>query len=582
MKRTRSCGGWLRSGWQRLEPRWFAVCCLCLLWLAGPGAIDRLRAQDSASEASQVVVLYNTRDKSSREVAEFYADARGIPADRLIGLACAHPTVISRDEYERQIVGPLRDQLEGRGLARFSSEIVPAADNQPGAVRYRMTASKVRYLVTVYGMPYRIGNDTNRADHFGSDTPPHVRKNGAAVDNELILLPSDGQYPIAGAANNPFLNHTNPAALNPANGVFLVSRLDGPTPELAKGLVSKALQAERQGLWGRAYFDIRGIKDGAYRQGDEWIEGAAGIARFLGFDTYVDRASGTLPVGFPLSEVALYAGWYDQDVSGPFTLPSVEFAPGAIAYHIHSYSAGNPRSDEKHWVGPLVARGATVTMGCVDEPFLQATPNIAVLLGKLARGHNLGEAYLAATPTLSWQNILIGDPLYRPFVPNLLERAREMFRTNSPLLPWAVVQTVNFQVVGGTNVDVAIRALEQMPGSTNSPVMAEKVARLYETKTRLKPAIQYAQFALAAGGTPQQRVRLLLDMAEWQRVLGQTQDSFKTLEQFAVEFPGHPRLLAVRKDQLDLARDLALSAEVTRLKQEVERLTPPPANGRTP
>lgn len=578
----RSCGGWWRNGWPSLESLRFAVASLLLLLLlTSSEEIGRLQAQDSASEASQVVVLYNTRDKSSREVAEFYADARGIPADRLIGLACAHPTVVSRDEYDRQIVGPLRDQLVGRGLARFSSEVVPGAADQPGGVRYRMTASKIRYLVTVYGMPYRIGNDTNRTDQFGADTPAHVRKNGAAVDNELILLPSDGQYPIAGAANNPFLNHTNPAVINPASGVFLVSRLDGPTPELAKGLVTKALQAERQGLWGRAYFDLRGIKDGAYRQGDEWIEGAAGIARFLGFDTYVDRASGTLPVGFPLSEVALYAGWYDQDVSGPFTLPTVEFAPGAIAYHIHSYSAGNPRSDEKHWVGPLIARGATVTMGCVDEPFLQATPNIAVLLGKLARGHNLGEAYLAATPTLSWQNILIGDPLYRPFSPNLLDRAREMFRTNSPLLPWVVVQTVNFQVEGGTNVDVAIRALEEMPGSTNSPVMAEKVARLYEKKTRLKQAIQYGEYALAAGGTPQQRVRLLLDVAEWQRVLGRPQEAFKTLEQFAVEFPGHPRLLAVRKDQLDLARDLALSAEVTRLKQEVERLSPPPANGRS-
>ena len=111
--------------------------------------------------------------------------------------------------------------------------------------------------------------------------------------------------------------------------------------------------------------------------------------------------------------------------------------------------------------------------------------------------------------------------------------------------------------------------------------MAEKVARLYEKKSRLKQAIQYGVYALAAGGTPQQRVRLLLDVAEWQRVLGRPQEAFKTLEQFAVEFPGHPRLLAVRRDQLDLARDLAMSAEVTRLKGEVERLSPPPANGRS-
>ena len=34
-----------------------------------------------------------------------------------------------------------------------------------------------------------------------------------------------------------------------------------------------------------------------------------------------------------------YIGWYDGNVSGPFTRPAVEFAPGAFAYHLHSYSA---------------------------------------------------------------------------------------------------------------------------------------------------------------------------------------------------------------------------------------------------
>ncbi len=581
----RGCARGSRNDWARFElgtgakarPH-FWVWLWVLLGLTGGESL----AQSLTNEAAQVAVLFNTREKASRDVAEFYAHARGIPADRIIGLDCPSASTISREEYERQIVGPLRDHLEGRGLVRFATEVVDPAPNRSGGIRHRLAASKIRYLVTVYGMPYRIGNDTNRTDTYGPDTPAHVRKNGAALDNELILLPSEGSYPIAGAANNPYHNATNPGALGPANGIFLVSRLDGPTPELAKGLVTQALQAERDGLWGRAYFDLRGLKDGNYKTGDDWIASAAAVARFIGFETYVDQSASTLPVGFPLSEVAFYAGWYDQDASGPFTSPVVEFVPGAIAYHIHSYSAGNPRSGQKHWVGPLIARGATVTMGCVDEPFLPATPNIGVFLARLVQGFNVGESYLAATPTLSWQNILIGDPLYRPFLPNLFDRAREMLRTNSPFLPWAIAQTVNYQIQQGTNVDLAIRALEEMPASTNNAVLAEKLARLYESKSRLNPAIQFARTALAAGGTPQQRVRLLLDMAEWQRTLDRPKEAFETLERFTREFPEHPRILSVLREQLDYARDLDRREDEVRIKAEIERLTPPanPADGK--
>ena len=50
-----------------------------------------------------------------------------------------------------------------------------------------------------------------------------------------------------------------------------------------------------------------------------------------------------------MSQIAIYAGWYDGDVSGPFTLPKVEFMPGAFAYHLHSFSADTLRSETSHW-----------------------------------------------------------------------------------------------------------------------------------------------------------------------------------------------------------------------------------------
>src|SRR5204863_5508185 len=149
-------------------------------------------------------------------------------------------------------------------------------------------------------------------------------------DSELALLPLiEQKLPLGGPLKNILFGVTNAGWLHPTNGLLLVTRLDGPSPEIARGLVDKALQAEVDGLWGRAYFDLRNITDPGYKMGDDWIRGASEVCRHLGFETTVDERSGTFPASFPMSQIAFYMGWYDEDASGPFTQPKVEFMPGA-------------------------------------------------------------------------------------------------------------------------------------------------------------------------------------------------------------------------------------------------------------
>ena len=196
-------------------------------------------------------------------------------------------------------------------------------------------------------------------------------RNEASVDSELAWLPLvHMDMPLSGPLPNWTYGATNIAQLDPTNGILLVARLDGPSADIAEGLVDKALEAETNGLWGRAYFDARGLPESNtnYILGDEWILDAAKISRRLGFETTVDDKPGTFPASFPMSQIAIYCGWYDGNASGPFALPKVEFMPGAFAYHLHSYSAATLRSTTQHWCGPLLAKGATCTMGCVDEP----------------------------------------------------------------------------------------------------------------------------------------------------------------------------------------------------------------------
>src|SRR6185369_3728718 len=165
--------------------------------------------------------------------------------------------------------------------------------------------------VLCYGVPLRIAEDPYLKEENLEKTRPEMRRNVAAVDSELALLPAlDQKLPLAGPLRNPLYTLTNSTAFNPTNNVLMVARLDGPTAAIARALVDKALEAERDGLWGRAYFDLRNITDPGFKAGDDWIRNAAELCRRLGFETVVDDNAGTFPAGFPMSQIGYYIGWY--------------------------------------------------------------------------------------------------------------------------------------------------------------------------------------------------------------------------------------------------------------------------------
>ena len=117
-----------------------------------------------------------------------------------------------------------------------------------------------------YGVPLQILPDPNLKEAGTENLRPEMRRDEAAVDSELALLPVIEQnLPLAGPLRNPVYTVTNAAMLHPTNGVLIVARLDGPSAGIARGLVDKALQAEADGLWGRAYFDLRNTTEPGYK-----------------------------------------------------------------------------------------------------------------------------------------------------------------------------------------------------------------------------------------------------------------------------------------------------------------------------
>jgi uncharacterized protein (TIGR03790 family) len=499
----------------------------------------------------EVVVIYNSRLPESKAVADHYAQLRQVPENQIYGFALTTNEEMSRAEFHDSLQLPLARRLENDGLWRFAPFTIAATNGRPERVIRRVAASKIRYAVLCWGVPLKISSDPELREVVNTNQPPQFQRNEAAVDSELAWLPMiEMNPPLAGPLQNWTYGATNTASLNPTNGILLVARLDGPTADIARGLVDKSLTAERDGLWGRAYFDARGIVQSQtnYWLGDEWILGAAQISRVLGFETVVDDKPETFPASFPMSQIALYAGWYSGDADGPFALPAVEFMPGAFAYHLHSFSAATLRSGSQGWCGPLLAKGATCTMGCVYEPYLALTPNVALFLERLTMSQfTFGEAAWAAQPALSWQTTVIGDPLYRPFEKSPTRLHEELTERHSPLIEWSFLRLVNVDLARGRSAAYLANLIETTGVATNSAVLTEKLADLYAMQGKLSDATDAYERALTLNPSPEQRIRLRLTLADTLLKQNFTAAARRDYQKLLEESPDYPGQAAIEE-----------------------------------
>jgi uncharacterized protein (TIGR03790 family) len=506
---------------------------LCLL------AVAPLLARAGGDE---VVVVYNSRVPESKAVAEYYARMRQVPEKQVYGFELTTKEEMSRAEFHDTLQLPLAKKLERDGLWKLAMTFYKGTNNEPDRAVRKVVESKIRFCVLCYGVPLKIAPDTNIFEARAEKMQPELRRNEAAVDSELTWLPLlNMDFVLTGPFPNWLYCATNTAMFNPTNGFLIVARLDGPTPEIARSLVDKALAAERDGLWGRAYFDARGLDPtNTYYLGDEWILAAAQVSRQLGFETTVDDKPETFPASFPMSQIAIYCGWYDGTVSGPFTLPKVEFMPGAFAYHLHSFSASTIRSATENWCGPLLAKGATCTMGCVYEPYLACTPNVAVFMQAFGGGYTFGEAAWAAQPVISWQTTVIGDPLYRPFGKSPQRLHAYLLRAHNPLNEWSYLRLVNLGLAHGARLSEISQILENLDATTNSAVLTEKLADLYEAQGKPSSAILTWQNALKLNPSPQQRIRLRLTLGEKLQAQARDAEAVENYQELFAEAPDYP------------------------------------------
>lgn len=335
----------------------------------------------SAQEPAKVLIVANTNELQSLEIAEYYRRARNIPPGNICYLRCSLKEIIGRHEFVRDIFHPIKSFLKENNLE-----------------------DKISYIVTTTGIPLKIRQEGEKGAAF--------TQNYSSVDSELALLPLK-EFEINGPLKNPY--YGKDFKLPQGALIYLVTRLDGPDIETIKGLVDKSIAAEKDGLKGKGFFDARGIASGSYQLGDKWIKAAHRHWIKGGYKGYIETTNKLFSKDYPMKEAVIYFGWYANKPKGPFLREDFRFEKGAIAYHIYSGAASTLKSPGDSWVSTFLAKGATVSFGPVYEPYLIGTIDLDIFMDRLLKGYNFAEAAYMATPFLSWQMVFVGDPLYTPF-----------------------------------------------------------------------------------------------------------------------------------------------------------------------
>jgi uncharacterized protein (TIGR03790 family) len=377
-----------------------------------------------AQSPDNVLIVVNAAVPDSLQIGEYYQRKRRIPTEHLLRIKAPADEQITREVFEQQIEGPVS-----------------------GWIARRRAHDRLLYIVLTKGVPLRVAGTGGRAGTV------------ASVDSELALLyrrmVGNAVVP-AGPIPNPYFLGNRPVAearrfTHERHDIYLVTRLDGYTVADAIALIDRGSAPGRDG---RVILDARGSL--MSEAGNRWLERAAEQLRGLGLEERVllDTSGDVVR---DQSDVLGYYSWGSNDPAMKTRQNGLVFAPGAIAASFVSTDGRTFKEPPAQWtygrweaptsffggspqslIGDLIRQGVTGVAGHVAEPFLDATIRPDVLFPAYFSGFTLAEAFYLAMPSLSWQTIVVGDPLAAPFPRAALEASSidPGFEPSSELPAW--------------------------------------------------------------------------------------------------------------------------------------------------
>lgn len=355
-----------------------------------------------AQSFENVAVVINEASPNSQRIGEYYISKRSIPSTNVIRIRTSTDETIERAVYAATIEGPIAAAISRQGLQ-----------------------DRILYIVLTKGIPLRISG-TNGVDGTVS-----------SVDSELTLLyrrMTGRPVPIRGRVANPYylgtktIREAQPFS-HREHDIFLVTRLDAFTVAEVLALIDRGLNPAS---WGRFVLDQRGDPKAA--TGDAWLTEASKRLNAMNVSDRVTLEETPLPVR-DVENVIGYYSWGSNDPWNQRRRFRMGFVPGALAATLVSTDARTFEAPPDEWrpsanwtnkdkwfagspqslIADLIREGATGVAGNVAEPLMASTLRPDVLFPAYMAGFNLVESFYLALPHLSWQSVVVGDPLCRPF-----------------------------------------------------------------------------------------------------------------------------------------------------------------------
>ena len=339
-----------------------------------------------AQTGENVLVVVNGNDAVSRQVGEYYRTRREVPRSNLCVLNTTSDEEIAWKTYQEQIETPVGECLEKSGLAE-----------------------RVLYIATTLGVPLKVDGSNGAMGERGS------------VDSELALLYAKRKgtrFERAGSIHNPFFMARDEPFRHARFPIYLVTRLAAWDLDDVKAMIDRGLAALNRGKF------VVDLNDGK-SDGNTWLRSAAMLlprSRVTMDDTEDVLYNQKNAIG--------YASWGSNDAARTRRWLGFRWLPGAIVTEFVSTNARTLRRPPDDWFfhgwddqehmfagssqglsADYIHEGVTGVSGNVYEPYLPYCVRPDYLLPAYYQGRNLAESFYLAMPALSWQGVVLGDPL---------------------------------------------------------------------------------------------------------------------------------------------------------------------------
>jgi uncharacterized protein (TIGR03790 family) len=334
----------------------------------------KVSASPQQLTADNILGLYKQGDTHSKQIADYYAEKRKIPASHLAAVAIAgNPTTLRRNEF-RQILTSLSDKL----------------------------TDDIKVVVMTWHAPFRVAcMSITSAFAFG-------------FDEKYCSHQKATPFECRKTAISPYYNAESSTLWRKENPFRLSMMLTGKTVAEAKKLIDRGVAADNSHPIGDAYLvrtrdKARSSRWPIFKHFAELWGDRKGV-NVKAIDDRFNKQNNTLIQNKP--KVLFYQ-------TGATTVPKIEtnqYLPGAIADHLTSHGAVGIDSTGQMQAFRWLEAGATASYGTVIEPcnYPEKFPNPQVLIPSYLFGNTLVEAYWKSVQQPG-EGLFIGEPLARPW-----------------------------------------------------------------------------------------------------------------------------------------------------------------------